>query len=739
MTLQKRIRRGLGKNLSFYITGSVLTALCIMLWVGAFSVSRTLSATYNELYEQTSLEDGQFTTSLPLTDGDIEALESEFGVLLERQLYRNLSRGDSTLRLLSHSPKINRAVVFEGSSLNGDGDALITYNYAKAQGLSVGDTITLADREFTVCGLCIRPDYAAMYANFEDSFPNSVDFGIAVITKGAMEQLGEYSSLYSVKYLDASQEAAFRAAVSERYQTLEYIMKSANPRTGSLLTQAGDLESEFSVYSPIIMLVVVVVIAMVLIRIVKRDGKTIGTLMALGYRKGELIAHYMRYALIPAVFGDILGLALSYPFSKLFNLYIFNFAEHIEYSVKMPVGILIIALVLPPLAYGASAALVLCRALGKDIVPLLRGEQRSRTAGLLRKSRLPLTILYGVRSLCGSISRSLTMFVGIAVASMVIILSGLYQNAYDDMLDNKVPMAMMGAQYEYGFVDFQTENPYGGYDVLDVSFGVEGTDNLFNFVGYNEDCTLLNGVDTVAGEPTRYGGYYMTTAAARLFSVEAGDSFSFYNLISMQPSTVKIDGIIDNDVLSLVVTSKANAAEILGRSADEYDVIISEEPLNIPSELLKKNASLADYRRNTESTLNTARIVLAIVKVIGALICILVVIMLSGMIIEENRRNVSTLEVLGYRGGEVRRLILSANHLLVPVGFAAGIPLGIALSQMIAEANAASGGILMTIKLTGSTVLTSALFIAAAYVLSLALSARKLKKVNMVECLKESE
>lgn len=739
MTLQKRIRRGLRKNLSFYITGSVLTALCIMLWVGAFSASRTLSATYNELYEQTSLEDGQFTTSLPLTDGDIEALESEFGVLLERQLYRNLPRGDSTLRLLSHSPKINRAVVSEGSPLGDGNDALITYNYAKAQGISVDDTIMLADREFTVCGLCIRPDYAAMYANFEDSFPNSVDFGIAVINKSAMEQLGEYSSLYSVKYLDASQEAAFRSAVSERYQTLEYVMKSANPRTGALLTQAGDLEAEFSVYSPIIMLAVVVVIAMVLIRTVKRDGKTIGTLMALGYRKGELIAHYMRYALIPAVFGDILGLALCYPFSKLFNLYIFNFAEHINYSVKLPVGILIIALALPPLTYGASAAPVLCRALGKDIVPLLRGEQRSRTVGLLRKSRLPLTILYGVRSLCGSISRSLTMLVGIAVASMVIILSGLYQNAYDDMLDNKVPMAMMGAQYEYGFVDFQTENPYGGYDVLDVSFGVDGTDNLFNLVGYNEDCTLLNGVDTVAGEPTRCGGYYMTTAAARLFGVEAGDSFSFYNLISMKPSTVKIDGIIDNDVLSLVVTSKANAAEILGRGADEYNVIISEEPLDIPSELLKKNASLADYRRTTESTLNTARIVLAIVNVIGALICVLVVIMLSGMIIEENRRSVSTLEVLGYRGGEVRRLILSANHLLVPVGFAAGIPLGIALSQMIAEANAASGGILMTIKLTGSTVLTSALFIGAAYVLSLALSARRLKKVNMVECLKESE
>ena len=48
-----------------------------------------------------------------------------------------------------------------------------------------------------------------------------------------------------------------------------------------------------------------------------------------------------------------------------------------------------------------------------------------------------------------------------------------------------------------------------------------------------------------------------------------------------------------------------------------------------------------------------------------------------------------------------------------------------------------SGGILMSTTLTGKTLLISAVFIGAAYVVSLALSARKLKKVDMVECLKE--
>ena len=44
---------------------------------------------------------------------------------------------------------------------------------------------------------------------------------------------------------------------------------------------------------------------------------------------------------------------------------------------------------------------------------------------------------------------------------------------------------------------------------------------------------------------------------------------------------------------------------------------------------------------------------------------------------------------------------------------------------------------MMYIALTRKTLLISAAFIAVAYVLSLALSARKLKKVDMVECLKE--
>ena len=145
--------------------------------------------TYTELFEETCVEDGQFTVSSPISDRDITALESEFNVILERQRFRNISYGETTVRLFADTQKTNKAVILEGEPLSGDNCVLLTYNYAKAQGLSVGDSITLAGSGFVISGLCLKPNYAAMYADFEDSFPNSADFGIALITGNAMESL----------------------------------------------------------------------------------------------------------------------------------------------------------------------------------------------------------------------------------------------------------------------------------------------------------------------------------------------------------------------------------------------------------------------------------------------------------------------------------------------------------------------------------------------------------------------
>ena len=737
MTLRKKIASGIPKNLSFYVTASLLTALTVMMWVGAFSVSMTIADTYADVFESSVIEDGNFTTSSVISEQELQKLEADFDVIIEKQMFRNTERSGNTLRVFADTEKLDINVITEGAGLRTDSDILLTCDFAQAHNIGVGGSVELFGKTFIVSGLCNKPDYSAMYAELTDNFPDSRNFGIAVVTKNAAESIGGFSSFYSVKYLDKSRENDFRAFVYGRYGTLQYISRESNPRIAMMTESGKDLEAEFSVYSPMIMVVAVIVIAMVLSRTVKRESKTIGTLMALGYRKNELTRYYMTYALIPAVVGDTLGLLLSFPFSNLFCLYFFSFAEHIDYIVKMPFAILALVLLIPLAAYSLTAFIVLSRTLGSDVVPLLKGTKKSRISHLLTGSNMKLSLLYNIRAIVSNTARSLTLLVGIAVASMAVIMAGVYQNAYDDVLDNKVPKAMMGGKYEYGFKDFQSENPYGDYAIFDVSFGGEGTDSLFNLIGCDDDCEITD-METLSGAAPDYSGYYMTTAAAQIFGVHAGDSFTFYNLVSMEKTTVTISDIVKNDILSLVITNKANAAKILGRSENEFNNIISYAPLDIPAELLIKSASLDDYRTSTANAFRTAQVVLNIVKVIGMMICLLVSGMLAGMIIEENRRSISMLEVLGWRGGEIRRLVLTSNNLIVPVGFLLGVPLGIGLAKAISAANAASNGMIMTTELTPAAFFVSLLIVIASYVLSLLLAGRKMKKVDMVECLKEN-
>ena len=450
---------------------------------------------------------------------------------MEKQQYVDLEYHDTKLRLHTQTQNVDLYTISEGRDIESGDELVLTYNYAKANSIAVGDKLKLAGREFTVCGLGMKSDYAIMLYDLSETIPNKSGFGIGIITQETMAELGTPMEFYSVRYRDPEQERAFRVELYQNYGTQEYVEKEANSRICLIYNEADDLIAEFTLYAPIIMVVVIAVIAMVLTRTVRREGKTIGTLMALGYRKKELIRHYMVYGMIPAFAGDVLGILFSIPFAK-------------------------------------------------------------------------------------------------------------------------------------------------------------------------------------------------------------GDSFCFYNTVTMQETTVTISGIVKNDILPLVLTSKENVAQLLNRPLEEYNVIISKEKLTIPNGLLKKNASLQDYEEQVRNLSATAGIVLKLLKVLGMLICLLIVTMMSGFIIGESSRNISMLEVLGYRKGEARRFVLTVNHFLVPVGFILGVPLGYLVAYSMILSAAQSSGRLMSLPVRPATLLGNFVFVLAAYGIAMALAGRKLKKVDMVEILK---
>lgn len=739
MTLQRKITRSIKKNLSFYLTGSLLTAITVMLLIGAYAVSESLYTWADAYYEKTNIEDASFQTQIPITEEEMAELEKNYDLTLEKQEYLDFAYQDTKLRLFFPTEKMDYYTITEGSDLEEPGDILLTYRYAKANNIAIGDTMVIgqggtAGKSFTVRGLIMKSDYAVMLYDLSETAVDKSGFGIGIVYPEDFAMLGNGAQQYSVLYRDRDKETAFRTEIYEKYDTQEYLEKASNSRISLIYSEADDLVAEFSLYAPIIMIIVVAVIAMVLRRMIKRDGKTIGTLMALGYRKGELVRHYMVYGMVPAIAGDIIGVIGSIPFAKLFCEFYFQDMEYTEYQVVMPWKLVGVAVLFPIVVYGLVSYLVLNKALKADAVSLLHGLQKEKNVHVFRNSQANLKLVYNVRAVFMNASRSITLIIGIAVATFCIVLGASFQDAWNNLLENKVPLAMLGGQYEYGFKNYQTENPYGGDAIFDVSFGASADDSRFNLIGYDEENDIFH--ETMDGKAPVYGEYYMTSSAARTYGIKQGDEFAFYNTVTMQETKVVISGIVENDVLQLVLTSKQNMADILGRPDTEYNVIISKEKLDIPADLLRKNASLKDYENQVKRLSSVSGIVLQILKVLGVMICLLMINMMSGMIVEEGKRNISMLEVLGYRSKEVRQFVMTSNHLLVPIGFVVGVPLGYLTAYSMMAASAQSSGMYMGLPVKPLTILVSAAIVAVAYVLALCLSGRKLKKVDMVESLK---
>lgn len=176
---------------------------------------------------KTNIEDGYFTTQEPISEEEKEELEAGYDLTLEKQQYVDLEYHDTKLRLHTQTQNVDLYTISEGRDIESGDELVLTYNYAKANGIAVGDKLKLAGREFTVCGLGMKSDYAIMLYDLSETIPNKSGFGIGIITREAMAKLGTPMEFYSVRYGDPEQEYAFR---EELYQKKSRIFNGSNAK-----------------------------------------------------------------------------------------------------------------------------------------------------------------------------------------------------------------------------------------------------------------------------------------------------------------------------------------------------------------------------------------------------------------------------------------------------------------------------------------------------------------------------
>lgn len=741
MTINKRAGRSIKKNKSFYIISIILTALTSMIIVAAVSTGHTLTSVVRDFVDEYKAEDAEFVTYKPLSEEDIDKLEKEYDVILEYSGYKDIhvKGGDLdgvTIRAFAMPEKLNLCDVREGHE-PGDGEALLTQDFADVHNIKIGDEISLGDDSYKVSAYTTKADYIYMLQTFT-GFIDNKKFAAIVVDRPEYDRIDtEETGYYSIKYnKDNSKEV--REKLNSDYIIASYMAATTNTRISMPVNEGDAVTNMATMFAPVMFVIVLTLIVMVLGRNIKNEQYLLGTFISLGFSRKQIIGHYVRYGLIPGVVGSVLGVLVSIPLTKvLCRFYIEYDFETLIYKPTYNLPSIVIALVVPTLLYCAAIAIQAGKLLKKAPVDLLRNTGKDTKAiGIMKNSRAKTQVKMRVRSVMGHPGRSIVTTIGVAIAAFCIV-AGLVMSDSMDALLNDGLTSSIKYEYLYRLNTLQQGTPDEGEALFQNYYEVDGSTVQLSAQGIETDSKYFPD-KTDSGEKLELDKYYLTSAAAETFGMEPGEELIFYNIADPKEHKVKISGVVTDNTHCYLYTGRDNATELAGVDAGTYNCIISKDALTLDKELVASETKMTVTADTMDNLMGPMKAIILMIEIVGIVLGVFVLYLIINMIVSETSTNISVMKVLGFNRKEISNRVLNVNHVLVCIGYLLGIPMAYTFVKVGYSDTIENYGMLLSPVVTVKAIVTGFLLTWVTYELSLLLQKRKISRIDMVEALKEN-
>lgn len=528
------------------------------------------------------------------------------------------------------------------------------------------------------------------------------------------------------------------------------------------------------VFPALFFLVAALISLTTMTRMVEEQRTQIGTLKALGYSKASIAGKYMKYALFATLGGSILGFLVG---QKILP-YIIVWAYGMMYpNLRSPV--------IPynwELGLTATLAALVCT-LGATVASCYR-ELAATPAVLMRPptpkegkrvlleripflwKRLNFSWKSTVRNLLRYKKRFFMTIIGIG-GCMGLILVGFGLNdsilgigvlqyeqlqTYDLMaiLDSSGEeqeklvsyiQEQVGAENEKKIYMQKISATDGRKEYNPYLYVPEDTENLEQFL------VLRDRVSHESYELTDQGAI-ITEKLASMMNLQVGDEV----LIDDEERgriAIPVSHIVENYLYHYIYLTPAVYQQYFGESV-EYNTIIVKSPSGEQEEVQRLGESILNREGvlnitytysiagQLEDMLGSLDVVIAVLIICAGMLAFVVLYNLNNININERKRELATLKVLGFYDSEVALYVYRENILLTFIGAAVGIVMGIFLHRYIittVEVDACMFGrninFISFVYGTLFTVGFSLIVNGAMYF--------KLKKIDMVESLKSVE
>ena len=328
--LLKKLFRTLWKYKAQFISMVIMVALGIGVFLGFNVEWYTLEVNTKEIYDATGFADFRILSDKGFSKGDLETIKGIDGVEdATRFLSMNVAVKDDTDTLaltVSENMNVSGILLMEGEPYNAeDPDGFwLSDSYARANGISVGDPLTLTYQTITVSGtvrgLVKSSEYMICLPDSNQMMPDYSSYGYAYISPVMLDNAVPalyrtfIGSLYhQINVKSAMDKTEFVEAADKALGNTRLILSKAE--TVSWAETQGEVNEGKTMASilPVLFLAIAILTMVTTMhRICASEKIQIGTLKALGFKDRRILVHYSAYALIIGLLGTIFGIGVGY-------------------------------------------------------------------------------------------------------------------------------------------------------------------------------------------------------------------------------------------------------------------------------------------------------------------------------------------------------------------------------------------------------------------------------------------
>ena len=540
-------------------------------------------------------------------------------------------------------------------------------------------------------------------------------------------------------------------------------------------SNADRMKAIGKVFPVLFFLVAALISLTTMTRMVEEQRTQIGTLKALGYSKSDIIGKYMKYAVLATLGGSIFGVLLGekiFPFIIVYAyqiMYIHIPDIVIPYQWQYGIAATVIALICT-----LSATLAACyKELVAQPAVLMRPAAPKQGKRILLErmtffwKRLNFTWKSTLRNMIRYKKRFFMTIFGIGGCMSLLLVGFGLKDSIFNIADLQYGHLQMYNGSIFMSDDMTTSTRAKIEEYLGSNTKINDYMNTYmkNITVYSDNEENESYI-TVMGDKQKIKGFFnlrdrktheeyvlsndgviITEKLAKILDVKVGDSI-YLNNIQEQKVQIKVSNICENYMGHYIYMSPKVYEKIYGRDPVYNSIILksdaSENDLHKIGEKLLKyegvmNVQYMDgIKKQMNDMLKSLNIVIVVLIVSAGMLAFVVLYNLNNININERKRELATIKVLGFYDMEVAEYVYRENVLLTFIGAALGCVLGNILHRFVIVT------VEVDLAMFGRTIYPMSYVYSLLFTVGFSAFVNwvmyyKLKKISMVESLKSVE